>query len=283
LSLATCNSDNLNQFSNSNLDFFAYWDELGFFDDLTLNLPPNFFLIFEIARYLFTEETSKESLAAINDLTSREKTEEVERIENIRVNRADKIAPLSDRMEISPFRSISDLKKALPRELALDQNMFEMKLLTKSLMVQRFYESAEDKFKPISPLTDETGESKNKFEQKIYLLLDRSRSMDLKMRSFYSKCLVVEFLKKKINSRAKLYFRAFDSKVSDLFKIEKKEDFPRLIEKVFLTTTGGTSTNLQKAVFQAVNDIIYEQDPLETEILVVTDGASQIDKKKITS
>jgi len=89
---------------------------------------------------------------------------------------------------------------------------------------------------------------------------------------------VAEFLRRKLNSNAKIFYRPFDSKPGDLFKIEKKEDFPFLIERVLLTTTGGTSTNLQQAVFQAIDDINFDKDMLNSEILVVTDGISKIDK-----
>ncbi|RPI96423.1 MAG: hypothetical protein EHM32_03165 [Spirochaetales bacterium] len=102
--------------------------------------------------------------------------------------------------------------------------------------------------------------------------------MDFKMRSFFSKCLVAEFLRRKLNSNAKIFYRPFDTKTGDLVKIEKKDDFPVLIEKVLLTTTGGTSTNLQEAVYQAVEDIRFDKELINAEILVVTDGISKIDK-----
>ena len=57
-----------------------------------------------------------------------------------------------------------------------------------------------------------------------------------------------------------------------------RSDFPVLIEKVLLTTTGGTSTNLQEAVYQAVEDIRFDKELINAEILVVTDGISKIDK-----
>ena len=80
------------------------------------------------------------------------------------------------------------------------------------------------------------------------------------------------FLKNKFNSNAKIYYRPFDSDVGDLFITEKKSDFPILVEKVLLTTTGGSSTNMQKAILQAVSDINYDKELLDAEILVVTDG-----------
>ncbi len=263
------------------LDFFEYWDALGFFDNVQAILPPQFFIIFEIARVIFTQEFISDALSAIEDISREEKVEAPNRDETILINRVERISPLSDNMEIDFYHTIYDLKKTLPRELALDDDMFNMKLLTRSLLVQRFYETEADKFKPISTLRDESGKDANKFEQKFYLLLDSSRSMDMKMRLFFAKCLVAEFLRRKFNSKAKIFFRQFDSKLGDLIKLEKKEDFPFLVEEILYTTTGGTSTNLQEAIYQAIEDIKYDKDMINAEILVVTDGISKIEKFKL--
>ncbi len=260
------------------LDFFEYWDSLGFFDNLQTILPAKFFIIFEIARVVFTPDFITEALSAIEDISKEEKIEAPDRDETIMVNRMEKVSPLSDNMVIDHYRSIFDLKRTLPRELAQDDDVFDIKLLQKTLLVQRFFETKVDKFKPVSTLRDESGRQANRFDQKFYLLLDRSRSMDFRMRAFFSKCMVAEFLRRKLGSNAKIFFRPFDTKTGDLVKIEKKEDFPLLIEKVLLTTTGGTSTNLQDAVYQACDDIRFDKELINSEILVVTDGISRIDK-----
>ncbi|HSV97664.1 MAG TPA: hypothetical protein VLM75_12130 [Spirochaetota bacterium] len=260
------------------LDFIEYWDSLGFFDNLQVILPAKFFMIFEIARVVFTPDFISEALLAIEDISKEEKIEAPDRDETILVNRMEKVSPLSDNMVIDTYRTIYDLKRTLPRELALDDDIFDIKLFKRTLLVQRFFETRADSFKPISTLRDESGRQANRFDQKFYLLLDRSRSMDFKMRSFFSKCLVAEFLRRKLNSNAKIFYRPFDTKTGDLVKIEKKEDFPVLIEKVLLTTTGGTSTNLQGAVYQAIEDIRFDKELINAEILVVTDGISKIDK-----
>ena len=262
---------------NKGDDFFGYWDSLGFFDSIQVILPPQFMLLFEIARTLFNDRTSLDALNAIEQISTEETTLVPDRDETISINRIERLAPLSDKMEIETYKNIIDLKRTLPRELAHDDDIFNAKLFTKTLMVQKFYESESDNFKPVSTMKNEKGREANQFEQLFYILLDTSRSMDMKMRGFYAKCIVSEFLRRKLESNAKLFFRTFDSNVGDLYKIEKKEDYPYLIEKVLLSTTGGVSTNLQKAVFQAVGDINYTKDMINAEILVVTDGISKID------
>ncbi len=257
-------------------DFFEYWEALGFFDNVQSVLPPKFFILFEIAQVIFTPELITDALSAVEDISREEKIEVPDRDETIMVNRMEKVSPLSDNMEIDNYRTIYDLKKALPRELAWDDDIFTIKLFTRSLLVQKFYETEADKFKPISTMRDESGKDANKFEQKFYLLLDSSKSMDFKMRFFFAKCIVAEFLRRKFNSKAKIFYRPFDSSVGKLFKLEKKEDFPLLIENILYTVTGGVSTNLQDAVFQAASDINYDKEMLNSEILVVTDGISKI-------
>ncbi len=258
-------------------DFFEYWDTLGFFDNIQVVLPPKFMLLFEIARTLFTDKTSLDALSAIDDILKDDEVFIPDRDKSISVNRLERIVPLGDKMEIESYKNIIDLKRALPRELAQDDDIFSAKLFTRTLMVQKFYESDADHFKPVSTLKNETGREANRFDQLFYILLDTSRSMEMHMRAFYSKCIVAEFLRRKLNSNARLFFRTFDTKTGPLYRIEKKEDYPYLIEKVLFSTTGGVSTNLQKAVYQAISDINYNKEMNKAEILVVTDGVSRID------
>lgn len=258
-------------------DFFEYWDSLGLFDNIQVILPPQFLVLFEIARNLFTDRTSADAFNAIEEISKEEAVYIPEREQSISVNRIERQVPLSDKMEIETYKNIIDLKRALPRELAMDDDIFSAKLFTRTLMVQKHYESESDHFKPVTTLINESGRDANRFEQIFYILLDTSRSMDMHMRSFYSKCIVAEFLRRKLNTNARLFFRTFDTQTGDLHKIEKKEDYPFLIEKVLFATTGGVSTNLQKAVYQAIDDINYTKDMANAEILVVTDGVSRID------
>ncbi len=266
---------------NQSLDFFEYWDSFGFFDAIQVILPPDFMVLFDIARILFSSEVTSDAYQAIEEISKEEIILEPNRDESIQVNRIEKVSPISDRMEIDTYRKIHEIKKALPRELAQEDEVFNIKLFTKSLIVQRFYETEADSFKPVSTSRDESGKDAQRFEQKFYILLDRSPSMDLKMRSFYAKCIVAEFLRRKMNSRSKLYYRPFDSETGKLSKIEKPEDYPILIERILLTTTGGKSTNLQAAILQAISDINYDKEATKAEILVVTDGISKIEKNML--
>lgn len=258
-------------------DFFEYWESLGFFENIQVILPPKFMLIFEIARKLFNDKSTADALSAIDQITKEEQAFIPDKEKTIAVNRLERVVPLGDKMEIENYKNIIDLKRALPRELAQDDDIFSAKLFTKTLMVQKFYESESDHFKPVSTLRNESGREANKFEQLFYILLDTSRSMDIKMRSFYAKCIVAEFLRRKLNSNARLFFRSFDTNTGPLYRIEKREDYPFLIEKVLFSTTGGVSTNIQKAVYQAISDINYNKEMNKAEILIVTDGASRIE------
>jgi len=65
------------------LDFFDYWDALGFFDNVQAILPPQFFIIFEIARVIFTPEFISDALSAIEDISREEKVEAPDRDETI--------------------------------------------------------------------------------------------------------------------------------------------------------------------------------------------------------
>jgi hypothetical protein len=266
---------------SQDLDFFEYWDSLGFFEYSRSILPPQFFALFEIARVIFSDERLDDALSAIEQISKEDRDYKPDRKESIQVNRLEKISPLSDRLEIDRYRNIIDLKKALPRELAQEQEVFDMKLYTKTLLVQRHYETEADSFKPISTSRDKRGKEATRYEQKFFILLDRSKSMEAKMRTFYSKCIIAEFLRKKYNTRAKIFYRPFDSKPGNLMKVEKQQDFPRLIEEILLTATGGRSTNIHEAILQAISDITYDKEMAKSEILVVTDGISKIEKHEL--
>ncbi len=259
-----------------------YWGDLGLLDTVARSLPKEFHIIFEIARTILSEQGT-DSNKALEDLLNDNFSEVPDREMNIEINRLDKDAPIGERMELDMFRNINDLKRALPRELAHDDEIFDAKLRTRTLMVRRFYESEKDSIKPISTCKDNPGRDVNRFEQKCYVLMDRSRSMDSHMRIFYAKCLVAEFLRKKRDSNARLFYRPFDTYPGQLFKIETKSDFHDLIERVLYTVSGGSSTNLQSAISQAVKDINFEKDMLNTEILVVTDGVCAIDVEEMRS
>ena len=252
-----------------------YVDSLGLFENMHFKLPPGFEVIFRIARNILSDESS-EFYKALKELSKDdvEDSPQQELVENY-IHRP---APVSDNMVLDAYKNINDLKKALPRELAFDDDIFNIKLFTKSLLIQKFYTTDSNTFKPISTKDDGTGNEANTFEQKVYILLDSSRSMEVRGRTFYSKCLVAEFLRQKISSKAKLYFRTFDSKPGPLVKINSPEDFHFVIEKVLLSMTGGSKTHLQEAIFQALSDMKYDKEMLDAEILVVTDGASKIDK-----
>lgn len=252
--------------------FFEYWESLGFFENIEMILPREFYLLFEIARLIFSPETESEACNAIEEISKKAMEKGYDRDKSILVNRMEKPVPISNTMDIDKYRTIYDLKKALPRELVWEKEIFDSKLFTRSLQVQRFYEHESDQFKPVFTDANSNGNAAHKFEQKFYLLLDRSTSMEKFMRSFYSKCIVAEFLKKKHNSNAKIFYRPFDSETGPLFITKQKSDFPALIERVLFTTTGGTGTNMQRAIMQALSDINFDKELLDSEILVVTDG-----------
>ena len=132
-------SKSISRSDRPSTDFFEYWDALGFFDSLETMLPREFFTIFEIARVIFTPDIVSDSLAAIEELSQEEQIKTPNRDESILVNRKEISSPLSDTMEIDTFKTVYDLKKSLPKELAQEDEIIDIKLLTKTLLVQKFF------------------------------------------------------------------------------------------------------------------------------------------------
>mgnify|MGYP001766870632 CR=1 FL=1 len=160
------------------IDFFEYWDSLGFFEFSRTILPPQFFALFEIASVIFSDERLDDAFSAIDEISREDREYKPDRKESIQVNRLEKISPLSDRMEIDRYRYIIDMKKALPRELAQDQEIFDIKLYTKTLLVQRHYETEADRFKPVSTSRDKKGKEANRYEQKFFIQQMLSRAAE---------------------------------------------------------------------------------------------------------
>ena len=52
---------------NQSLDFFEYWDSFGFFDAIQVILPPDFMVLFDIARILFSSEVTSDAYQAIEE------------------------------------------------------------------------------------------------------------------------------------------------------------------------------------------------------------------------
>jgi len=261
--------------------FLDYWEELGFFNDLSHIIPQEFQQVFEIALLLFTDDELA-AMDAIEKISAPEKQEQMKREEEILINRLDRHAPVADHQDLRIISHLSEIKHAIPREFALDDFMLDFKIFTKTLLVRRYYEGYSDRFQPISSSKADDAADSSRFDQKIFILLDVSRSMDSYHRLLYAKALVVEFLRRKLKKKVKIYFRGFDDKPHPLEKIENSRDIPKLIEKILSATTSGHTTNLQDAIFQAVDDILFDRDYMgKAEILVVTDGLSQIDTESV--
>jgi hypothetical protein len=72
---------------SQDIDFFEYWDSLGFFEYSRTILPPQFFTLFEIARVIFSDERLDDALSAIEEISKEDRDYKPDRKESIHINR----------------------------------------------------------------------------------------------------------------------------------------------------------------------------------------------------
>ncbi len=257
---------------------FDLWESLGLFEGLEPLLPAEFSILFEIARVVPLHESSLHLKKALDSLISIDIPASDSDTLQDRHQLMLRTAPAGDIMDLGKLRNIDGLKRILPRELALDTPIFDAKLVMKSLLVMNYRENSRDRFMPVPGHGAGMRGTQAGREQNLYILLDRSRSMDQMYRSFYSRYIVAEYLRRKRSTSAVIWFRPFDSVPGELFKIDKSSDFPRLIEQVMMAGTGGSGTDLNGALLQAARDMEFHGGAMEGEILAVTDGLAPVDR-----
>lgn len=119
------------------------------------------------------------------------------------------------------------------------------------------------------------------FDQKLYLLLDRSYSMKEMHRLLFAKTLLVEYFRLKRGSCAQLFFRGFDYKPSEVFLAENLGDYEKVLKELIFSQPAGKGTDIEAALKTAIHDIKFHAPFREAEILLVTDCLSKIDPQLI--
>lgn len=119
------------------------------------------------------------------------------------------------------------------------------------------------------------------FDQKLYLLLDRSFSMKELHRLLFAKTLLVEYFRLKKRSSAQLFFRGFDYKPSEVFLTKNLGDYEKVLKELIFSQPAGKGTDIEAALKTAIYDIKFHSPFREADILLVTDCLSRIDPELI--
>ncbi len=258
-------------------DFLIEMDELGLLDNLEDELPRGFTAVYEIGRIL-ADPTSDTGQAVANVLQlaapTGESTEAVPTDSDATMIEV----PAGEEYEAEFIRSWSDVRYVYADQWLLPEEVFLRRLANRTLVFPmakapriRAIDTGDDDFQP-SPS-----------KQKVYVLLDTSRSMALRHRFALAKAAVLRFLKRNRSEMGEVFFRTFDVGVGPLSTALDRSSYGTLIRSISRQATLGNGTCLERAILQACSDIADQPSLSGAEILVVTDGAARMDESKVAN
>jgi hypothetical protein len=251
-------------------DFLQQMEDLGLLENLEDQLPAAFSAVYEIGRILAdprsrigAELTRMMSLAPAGDLpdTTPPTDTDAQIIE----------VPAGEEYEAEFIRSWSDVRYVYSWQWLLPEEAFIRHLAARTLWfpmakAPRIHaiESGEDDFNP-SPS-----------KQRVYVLLDTSKSMALKHRFALAKAAVLRFLRENRRELGEVSLRTFDVDVGKMVTATDRAGFDGLMRRIARQVTLGNGTCLEKAILTACEDIHDSRALAGAEILVITDGAARV-------
>ena len=259
---------------SSERTFFPVMEEFGFFSHIYEKLPPDFTAIFEIARRLEDDADALSEklrpimrLAAPSDIAFDTEPEDPHRY-----------APSGGRYSADLIKSYHDVSRIYPSQFLLPEEIFLERLALRELWMPVLRTGT------ILPIGDRsTGFEFDSRKQKVYVLFDTSRSMMLHHRIHLAKAILYIFLAKNKLDLGHISLRTFDDKVGELHTAVDQGSYDALMRYVLRITNLGEGTVLQRALLQALEDVQNMEHLSGAEILIITDGAVQLDLERIRS
>lgn len=185
-----------------------------------------------------------------------------ELIERYKVDQKITSVPFPDNeMTVKQMSDYQEILKTIPTQFALDDTLFDQKLIKKELLVREY-------------------QSRRLKRQALYLLVDVSGSMNGR-KNIYA-CAVALALVRQAVSEGSIYFlRFFDHEPHPLIKIKTQKDAKKMADMLLGQPFSGGGTSIQNAIEQAVEDISKDQEGFEkAEIMVITDGEDTLHMTK---
>ncbi|HET6402161.1 MAG TPA: vWA domain-containing protein [Candidatus Kapabacteria bacterium] len=254
--------------------FFPVMEEFGFFSHIYEKLPEDFTSIFEIARMLDDEANLlTQKLVPVLNLAVRTANEPDEAPED-----PHRYTPSGGRYAADLIKNYHDVSRIYPSQFLLPDEIFLQRLALRELWMPV---SRSGTILPI----DDTGPgfTFDSRKQKVYVLFDTSRSMMLHHRIHLAKAILYVFLNRNKLELGHISLRTFDERVGDLHTAVDKQSYDALMRYVLRITHLGEGTVLQKAILQALDDVHEMEHLAGAEILIITDGAVQLDVELIRS
>jgi len=285
-------------------NLYRSWGVFDLLHETVDRLPPDWLIVLNIARNLLDGKPIPGINVpdALRALTERNVRIDYEKRLVTRKWQESTEIPTAD-IDVRPIERLIELPKVLPPYLLLadvEPDLFAYNALTGNLPVaenQKPKIIMEEKSEEVEEL-EEVRKVGRSMRQKVFVLFDRSRSMDDNNKLIFSKAVVMSYLAKAYEENAQIYFRAFISDADDRIECIHPEEFAslsgevlsvhfthklmvRILQQMIPTPPDykPLGTNIGGAISTALEDVkeidqLKEDQDATTEILLITDGAS---------
>jgi uncharacterized protein with von Willebrand factor type A (vWA) domain len=208
-------------------------------------------LIPKIAQDLTNKELNIFYIARKKELTERYRRDEVRK----------SVPYPDDEMSIKNIDKYQELLKTIPTQFALDDDIFNQKLLKKELLIRDY-------------------QSRRLKRQALYLLIDVSSSMD-GAKNIYASGVALAFVRQAISEGSVYFLRFFDHGIKQLHKITNEKDAAKMADILIRQPYSGGGTDIDNALRTAISDIKNAPEQFEkAEIMVISDGEDDVSLTK---
>lgn len=253
-------------------DFYSAMEEFGFLEHEDAVVPPEFSLVYEIARVFENDEHPlTERLSPI--FWQRDPSEK-ERAPDIKPPIP--ILTYGEEYETDILRHYNELPHIYAYQFLLPESVFDQKLAERTLWLPRAQPPNNYSFR-----TESDAFAPDSRKQKAYVLFDTSASMIQSHRINLAKAIAFYFLRANKQELGLIFFRTFDIEIGELFIAKDERTYNALMSKIVHIVSLGNGTALARAIQTAADDIRAYDELSEAQILVITDGAVHLDEEKI--
>jgi Mg-chelatase subunit ChlD len=189
-----------------------------------------------------------------------------------------------DETSIGTMVDITEFPKIIKKEFLLPDSVFDRRLTRRELMVtKKQYRETRRSWDQVFQEENNLTPQKVAARQKTYLLMDVSASTEQHHRLMIEKAIAIAYLESNNKHHGEIYFRAFNQDPGPLINCKTPKEYRQLINLHIMTARPLGQTNLQKALDTALEDLALQTIQERAEILVLTDGLSQINVETILS
>lgn len=181
----------------------------------------------------------------------------------------------SEQSRPKPISNVTDLTRLAPNQHGLPEEIFEAKLIQRSLVKQQPFSGGKRPLVYI--LLDTSGSMGMGVQGKLIPLLKACKSYT---HSKFAKLICRSICRRMIRDKGYVFFRGFSGSPSNLISARTKEEIEALMEHITSCFFNGAETNIAPALNLAMQDIAHSRKELsKAEVLLITDSEDRFEEK----